>query len=371
MLTEISLVIGLHENGYEFDKNNENVTDIVLDSDWLQNNKQFIKQYVEDVEDIEYLFTFCDSYTERVIVDIAYDEGVIDRNDLFELYMEMFSDVDDELCEKLCGKTIDHMSYDEICKHREIIEEIADINGNEVYKEYILKACRPQTWLEQILEGRDSEIGGIEDNPFEIFEDEHFEDAIMHVEDQYKYISSWEYSNALKNWLKKKAHASEEEYLDALLDYHGYDRKSDEIRSWLEDWFDEKVIDAVLKKSEEQITKEKEEQFVKTLEISNEKDRIAHDIANTVVGNLGLGDIIEVHSGYVGAEDMTFSYITINGEYCGEIAFDRPWINGREFGDNEISVQMLKDAIDSVMTPDVQEKFDNDKYAQILFKGYA
>lgn len=90
-------------------------------------------------------------------------------------------------------------------------------------------------------------------------------------------------------------------------------------------------------------------ELARTERFNNLHGRLTIDDCRWYLDHHKFSKDIHVNEGYVGLEDMSFDHIVIDGKIQGEIAFDRAWINGRSFGDNQMETSVFLETVNKYL----------------------
>jgi len=332
MLNEIQLVTKLNDKGFYLG-DTEYVCDISIPAEWLEDNTDFITSNFE-LNEIEELEPFTENDTEDLLL-LCAKHNLFDKTEIVETLINDYdTDASTILNDVFDEFSIDYISNSTIKDNMKIFELLSD--SDDEIKLVTLK-LNPTKWLDYMIENKN-------DIQAEDFENEDLSEVLSQAQDDIDILTTYEFTTGLKAFYKKAWLSPSEELTYIKENFENTDN-FDKFKNWLEDWFDQDIIDDVLALSDNEIQKRENDNIISKLNNSIERNRISADLGNTIIDKLNISNI-SISSGYIGLEDMTFDDILVNGvTQNSDTMGSKIWISGRSFGDNNISFDTFKSVI--------------------------
>lgn len=167
------------------------------------------------------------------------------------------------------------------------------------------------------------------------------------------FIRSLNNINSEKNGLYRDTHFLKHEMVESIFNEFNYDPDLVSLYFDRLHYIDEEDFDSNLLRS--QIEKDVKE----TKRNERRNNRISYDEANDYIRNNKFDADIQVSKGYIGLEDMTFDALYINGEQQGGTFMDRPWISGRDFGDNSMAKDWFFEKVNAYKVDEDEKEIDD------------
>jgi len=319
-------------------------------------------------------YTFNESDSEEVEWDSHLLNHMISNSSLIQ---DMDDDDINEIMECLTNGEFD--SLVKVFSKDKIVRIYTEYNGSDETSE-IYQKIEDETWVYfPDLEKLDSE--SIDVYCKYISDSDENYDKFMKAQDFFKYclykfendedIDSEDIERFLDNHIHNKLFTEgvclsdgfQDSFNNYTKDRHGWNDSHENKLSaaWeMMEKFSEKVEEKFIDKqyyiyedsflSEDELLEREEEEKIEAIErmhlrFKEPYGRLRVEDCNWYLNEHEFSANISVTEGYMGLEDMTFAYITIDGERQGETAFDRAWISGRNFGDNDLQTSVFLDTV--------------------------
>jgi len=330
------VIQGLIKSGREFDVSFDDIDLSEEDFEEASTHLSFLKEY--DVSDLNELFEYIDDDQIKKLLDI----DMIDKEEMIKSKIEYDSAEIEEVYKLIENKSyiyesdFEKLSKEELKLYKDLLNEYKNDDSSDEFKQLIIKYSYDNItdYYVDILKG---DIEGIDDlsssdwknlykSSFDFFEK-------LDVETFYTRNMSWSLSNFPSNSCNFQE--TREEFCLSANKYY----QDEKLTKWL---VDEGYIDiGDVESEDEKEVRIKEKNSSKWQNIIN-NDRINIEDIKVLFERFNVQNYSLIE-GYVGLENMTFDHLIFEDKLIGDSFGNKPWINGRTFGDNRMTLLFIKD----------------------------
>ena len=324
------------QTGYVFSENDSGdvewelsiINHFYVNSDFFNNIEDEDIEDILDTDDKEMIFELSKILGKERIVSLYTNNG--DENSLTEIYKIL------EDTTWVYRRELEELSKDDLDMYCEYL------NKSDVYYDEFVKTQDFFKWsLDKFKNNKE-----LNDEEIKLFLDSYIYNDLFTKE----ICLSNSFQNSLNNYPQDKHLWSNDKYeaktnicLELINKFESEEVKLKIIETQYgirEEYFmSEEEI-------EEQIENDKkEEELQREKRFENLNGRLSKSDCEWYLNKNNFSAEISINEGHIGLENMSFDFITIDGERQGEEFDGRAWISGRSFGDNKLETSYFLNTV--------------------------
>jgi hypothetical protein len=330
------VIQGLIKSGREFDVSFDDIDLSEEDFEEASTHLSFLKEY--DASDLNELFEYIDDDQIKKLLDVE----MIDKEEMIKSMIEydgaeieeVYKLIENESC--IYESDFEKLSEEKLKLYKDLLDKHKDDDSSDEFKQLISKYSYDDItdYYIDILKGDIEGINELSSSDWKNLYELSFDFLEkLDVETFCTRNMSWSLSNFPK--MSYSFQETKEEFCLSANEYY----QDEKLTKWLVDkgYID---IEDVESEDEKEVriieeTSSKWQNIIDRNRISIEEIIVLFERFN--VQNYSLNE------GHIGLEDMTFDHLRFDGKLLGDTFGDKPWINGRSFGDNRMSLTFIKE----------------------------